>query len=93
MKMIKKLFVVLLVCLFFGAASQTAFSFEKVNLNTATIEQLTQLSGIGPVMAERIVEFRQTRAFSSVDELILVQGIGEKTLEKLRDQLTTEKLN
>lgn len=92
MKTIKKVFVVFLVCFIFGAVGQPALSFEKINLNTATVEQLTQLNGVGPVMAERIVDFRQSRAFSSVDELTQVQGIGEKILEKLRDQVTVETL-
>lgn len=92
MKTLKKMFVVFLVCFIFGAAGQPAFSFEKINLNTATVEQLIQLNGIGPVMAERIIEFRQARAFSSVDDLAQVQGIGEKTLDKLRDQVMVETL-
>ncbi len=92
MKTLKKILVVFLVCFVFGAVGQPVLSFEKINLNTATVEQLTQLNGVGPVMAERIVEFRQARAFSSVDDLTQVQGIGEKTLDKLRDQVMVETL-
>ncbi len=76
------------VCLF----GQPAFSSEKINLNTATIEQLTQIKGIGTVTAQKIVQYRQSKKFASVEELTNVQGIGDKTLEKFRDQLTVEDL-
>ena len=56
----------------------------KVNLNTASIEQLTTLPGVGPKLAARIVEYRQkSGAFRSTQELINVQGIGEKSYAKI----------
>ena len=55
-----------------------------LNLNVATLSQLQTLPGIGPSMAQRIVEFRQRRPFGSVDDLLDVRGIGEKKLAKLR---------
>jgi len=54
-----------------------------VEINTATISQLDKITGIGPVLAERIIE---ARPFSSVDDLIRVKGIGEKTLQKIKEQ-------
>lgn len=59
---------------------------STININTATAEQLSAfLPGIGEVKAKRIVEYRESAGgFDSVDELLNVSGIGEKTLEKLR---------
>jgi len=56
-----------------------------INLNTATAEQLEAIPGIGPVLAQRIIEYRQTHGrFQSVDELLEVRGIGSKRLENMR---------
>jgi competence protein ComEA len=56
-----------------------------IDLNTATSEQLQTLPRIGPVMAQRIIEYRQTHGgFTSVEDLMNVKGIGEKTFEKIR---------
>lgn len=63
---------------------------SKVNINTATVEELTSLSGIGPSKANAILEYREENGlFKSVDELVNVTGIGEKSLEKIRDAITT----
>lgn len=60
-----------------------------ININTATSQELQTLRGIGPAMAQRIIEYRQTSGgFSTVDDLTNVKGIGEKTLEKIRDSIT-----
>ena len=61
----------------------------KVNLNTATAEQLTALPGVGPKLATRIVEHRQQQgAFKSIQELMTVKGIGEKNFQKIQAYLT-----
>ncbi len=57
---------------------------QTVNINTASKTQLMELPGIGPSYAERIIEYRKTRGFASIDELSNVKGIGKKKLEKLR---------
>lgn len=60
-----------------------------VNLNTATSEQLQTLPGVGPVTAQRIVDYRESYgAFQSTNELLEVSGIGQKTFEQLRDLIT-----
>ena len=60
-----------------------------VNLNTATVEELQALPGIGPVLAQRIVEHRTTRGpFQRPEELIEVKGIGPRTFERLRPYVT-----
>ena len=61
----------------------------RININTATLQELQTLRGIGPAMARRIIEYRQTAGgFSTVDDLTNVKGIGEKTLAKIRDKIT-----
>lgn len=57
----------------------------KINLNTATAEQLESLPGVGPVTARAIIEYRKQKGgFRSIEELLEVHGIGEKRLEQIR---------
>ena len=59
-----------------------------ININRADAQTLTMLKGIGDVIAGRIVEYREENGeFESVEELIEVKGIGEKTLEKIRERI------
>jgi competence protein ComEA len=61
----------------------------KVNINTASVEQLTALPGVGPKLAARIVEYRQKAGtFRSTQELMNVQGIGEKNFAKIEAWLS-----
>lgn len=61
----------------------------KVDLNTATVNQLISLPGIGETIALRIIAYRtENGPFSSVDELVSVEGIGPSKLEKIYDQVT-----
>lgn len=60
-----------------------------VDLNTASVEELTALPGIGEVTAKRIVEFReQNGPFRRIEDLLKVKGIGEKSFQKLRASIT-----
>ncbi len=60
----------------------------KININTATEEDLMTLIGIGPAKAKRIIELRQKLGrFDDVDQLLEVKGIGPKTLDKFRKQI------
>ena len=61
---------------------------NKIDVNHAPEKILIKLNGIGPVLAKRIIEYRNTHGnFKTVDELINVSGIGEAKLENMRDQI------
>jgi len=75
----KFLITVLLLC---------TFLLGVVDINTAPLKELKSLKGIGKVKAESIVSFRKGHCFMSVDDLTLVKGVGKKTLEKNRANLT-----
>lgn len=61
----------------------------KVNINTASVDELDQLPGIGPVTAQKIVEHRQANGlFQSVEAIMDVSGIGPAMYEKLKDLIT-----
>jgi competence protein ComEA len=69
-----------------GASSGSGVPPGPVHLNSATVEQLDTLPGVGPVTAQKIVDYRQKHgAFTSVDELDAVSGIGPARLDQLRD--------
>ncbi len=71
--------------------AQQEMATERLNLNTATVEELVQIKGIGETLARRIVEYRdQHGPFRSVDDLLQVKGIGEKKLKAMRPFVTVE---
>jgi competence protein ComEA len=73
-----------------AADSQTSAK-GVVNINTADSEELQLLPRIGPALAERIISFRDVNGqFKTVDVLVAVKGIGEKSLENLRPYVATE---
>jgi len=77
----KKIFIFFI--LLFSIFSFSVSATDKIDINTATLEQLDELTGIGPKYAKAIMD---GRPFSSVDDLTRVKGIGEKTLQKIKDQ-------
>ena len=82
----KKLLLVLIACFAFMGA---AFAADPVDLNSANPAQLEAVTGIGPVKAKAIVEYRTKHGpFKSVDELQKVTGFGKKSVDKLRSEVT-----
>jgi len=72
-----------------GAASANGGAAGLVNINTANQAALETLPGVGPAIAQRILDFRtRNGAFPTIEALMNVSGIGSKTFEKLRDKIT-----
>ena len=66
----------------------TDFQIGKVNINTATVTQLQRLEGIGEKRAQDIIDYReQNGPFKSIEDIMNVSGIGEKTYEKFKDNI------
>lgn len=72
-----------------GVAAPGSPAGGKINLNTATAEQLDTLPGVGPVTAKAILDWRQKNGrFGAVEDLLDVKGIGDATLAELRDYVS-----
>ena len=69
----------------FVPAKQTETGLERISINGSSLAQLDTLPRIGPAMAQRILD---ARPFNTIEDLLKVKGIGEKTLEKLRPFVT-----
>ena len=62
---------------------------EKININTATAEELISLSGIGEGRAADIIAYREENGdFSCIEDMMKVSGIGEKTFEEIKERIT-----
>ncbi|PEA56542.1 competence protein ComE [Bacillus pseudomycoides] len=71
-----------------AAANGSPVSEGKIQINTATKEQLEKISGIGPRKAENIIKYREQHGpFQKVEDLLEIDGIGEKSLEKIKDEI------
>ncbi len=93
MKRSKKIVALLVIALFFVSIAPAAFSAEgnKVNINTASVEELITLDRIGQKYAERIIQYRETNGpFVTVEDITMVKGIGQKTLDANRDRMTVK---
>ncbi|MFL8951614.1 helix-hairpin-helix domain-containing protein [Helcococcus kunzii] len=63
---------------------------KKVNINTATIDELTTLTGIGETKAKEIIEYRKNNKFTKLEDLMNISGIGNKTFEKIKEMITID---
>ncbi len=87
MKALKVFFIVPLVFIVLGTF--VLAEAAKININTATVEQLAELPGVGEATAKKIIEFREQNGnFKTTEDLMNVKGIGEKKYEKLQDLIT-----
>jgi len=69
--------------------AQQAAPKARVNINTAPVSELETLPRIGPKVAQRIVDFRtKNGSFKRIEEIMKVQGIGEKVYEQIKDLIT-----
>jgi competence ComEA-like helix-hairpin-helix protein len=88
--------VPLLLCLLFCTC---AFAKKKppaqpININTANLDELQLVPGIGPVTAGKILQMRKSYgSFKSVDDLLAIRGLGPKRLDKMRKYLTVGKIS
>ena len=81
--------ILLVVSLLAPLAASAAAGAGTVNVNTATAEQLQMLPRIGPSVAQRILDYRKENGkFGSVDDLMLVRGIGESTFAQLKPYIS-----
>ena len=93
MEVIRKAAVVLIFAALVSFVSNLANAEHnaKVNINTATVEELMSLKGIGEKKAESIVEYREkVGSFAAIDELKGVKGIGDKIFSKIKDHIAIE---
>lgn len=87
---IRKIMASLCLAIMMGATAVFAGD-NHVDINTATVEQLQAVNGIGKKTAAEIVAYREAHGlFKSVDALVHVKGIGEKKLEQIRDSIEVD---
>ena len=70
-------------------AAIASLAMAAINLNTATKEELMSLDGIGSAKADAIIEYRKANKFNSIDDLKNVNGIGDKTFDNLKGEIST----
>lgn len=78
----KRIFV--LLCVFAG------FLWAAVNLNTANIDELKALKGVGETKAQAIIDYRKDQNFTSIEDVKKVKGIGDKIFQGIKNDITVE---
>ena len=74
-----------------GGSGPASAVGEYININTATLDQLDTLPGIGPAIGQRIIDYREKiGGFKRIEEITQVSGIGEATFAKIKDSITVE---
>lgn len=68
--------------------SDNIISSTLININTASMDSLMTLPGIGEVYAKRIIDYRSSKKFTSIEEIKNVTGIGDKTFDKIKELIT-----
>ncbi|MCH8479361.1 MAG: helix-hairpin-helix domain-containing protein [Wenzhouxiangella sp.] len=87
--MIKKTIAAIVLSL--ALAGLSIADMTRIDINSATVEELTQLHGVGTAKAEAIVAYREENGpFAHVDELVNVRGIGLRTVDQNRERLSLE---
>jgi competence protein ComEA len=82
--------IVITVAIFWTVAVWSGDT-DKININTASIEELVKLKRVGPKYAARIIEYRENNGpFEKSEDIIKVKGIGPKTWELNKDRIVTE---
>ncbi|WP_051617051.1 ComEA family DNA-binding protein [Desulfonatronovibrio hydrogenovorans] len=86
----RSFFITAIILLSLLFAPVAGLSSTQININTADAEQLTSLPGIGPALAERIIDYRQEFPFTKTEDIMQVPGIGEVRYNEIKDLISIE---
>lgn len=74
-----------------SAKNKSSAKSDLININTADEKELQKIRGVGPAIAQRILDFREQNGnFETIEDIKKVRGIGEKTFEKIKDSITVQ---